>query len=271
VGKKRVGRYPTAFRQMVLERMKDCANVSELARELGIDRMCLYHWERLAGEQRADGDGHIFGALATQAGKGFKAVASGEDSGSGFFQRCLAKSRGSTPERRRLWRDGIYEQVREVMPMQGGLSVERMCELARVSRAGFYRSLHQREPVEESMEVRSAIQRVALEHKRRYGYRRVTAELRRRGMPLNHKRVARVMREDNLLGYCSPDEFEQRANGDPGEAMGIASTVRFFSETSENASTEMAGEGTQRRPFPRPLLCSRNHQGASEEQSCDKE
>ncbi|MBZ5511006.1 MAG: IS3 family transposase [Acidobacteriia bacterium] len=85
------------------------------------------------------------------------------------------------------------------MPMQGNLSIERMCELARVSRAGFYRSLQQRVPREESMEVRSDIQRVALEHRRRYGYRRVTAELRRRGMPLNRKRVARIMREDNLL------------------------------------------------------------------------
>ena len=37
------------------------------------------------------------------------------------------------------------------------------------------------------------------EHRRRYGYRRVTAELRRRGMFVNHKRVARLMREDNLL------------------------------------------------------------------------
>jgi hypothetical protein len=31
---------------------------------------------------------------------------------------------------------------------------------------------------------------------------RITAELHRRGMPVNHKRVARIMREDNLLG-CS--------------------------------------------------------------------
>ncbi len=83
--------------------------------------------------------------------------------------------------------------------MQGSLSIERMCGLMRVSRTSFYRSFEQREPQEESMEVRSAIQRVALEHRRRYGYRRVTAELRRRGMPLNHKRVARIMREDNLL------------------------------------------------------------------------
>jgi transposase InsO family protein len=55
-------------------------------------------------------------------------------------------------------------------------------------------------PQEESLEVRSEIQRIVLEPRRRYGYRRVTAELRRRGMLVNHKRVARIMREDNLLG-----------------------------------------------------------------------
>jgi len=74
-----------------------------------------------------------------------------------------------------------------------------MCQLAQVSRAGFYRSLQQRLPVEEEMEVRSAIQQIVLEHRRRYGYRRVTVELRRRGLLVNHKRVARLMREDNLL------------------------------------------------------------------------
>jgi putative transposase len=85
------------------------------------------------------------------------------------------------------------------MPLQGNLSVERMCQLARVSRTGFYRSLQEQLPREESMEVRSAVQRVALEHRRRYGYRRVTAELRRQGMLVNRKRVSRIMREDNLL------------------------------------------------------------------------
>ncbi len=63
------------------------------------------------------------------------------------------------------------------MPMQGNLSVERMCQLARVSRTGFYRSLQEQLPREESMEVRSAGQRVALEHRRRYGYRRETPVL----------------------------------------------------------------------------------------------
>jgi len=74
-----------------------------------------------------------------------------------------------------------------------------MCQLGQVSRAGFYRYFQTRAPIEESMTVRSAIQEIALEHRRRYGYRRITAELRQRGMLVNHKRVARMMRKDNLL------------------------------------------------------------------------
>src|SRR5437879_7480497 len=97
------------------------------------------------------------------------------------------------------------------MSLQGSLSIERMCELARVSRAGFYRSFQEQQPVEEEMEVRSAIQQIAVEHRRRYGYRRITAELRRRGMRVNHKRVLRILREDNLLGV-QPRAFVMTTN-----------------------------------------------------------
>jgi putative transposase len=90
--------------------------------------------------------------------------------------------------------------------MQGSLGIEHRCQLARVSRAGFYRSLQEQRPVEEEMEVRSAIQQIVLEHRRRYGYRRVSAELRRQGMLVNHKRVARIMREDDLLAL-QPKRF----------------------------------------------------------------
>jgi len=74
-----------------------------------------------------------------------------------------------------------------------------MCPLAQVSRAGYYRFFQEKAPEEEAMEVRAAVQQIVLQHRRRYGYRRVTAELRRRGMMVNHKRVARIMHEDNLL------------------------------------------------------------------------
>ena len=93
------------------------------------------------------------------------------------------------------------------MFLQGSLSIERMCQLVAVSRRGFYRSLQEQRPTEEAMEVRSVIQQIALEHRRRYGYRRITAELHRRGMQVNHKRVVRIMREDNLLGL-QPQRFK---------------------------------------------------------------
>src|SRR5260370_37545075 len=90
-----------------------------------------------------------------------------------------------------------------------------MCELAKVSRASFYRSFNKQEAVEEELEVRSTIQQIAIEHRRRYGYRRICAELRRRGMWVNHTRVMRIMAEDNLLAV-QPKSFVVTTNSDHG-------------------------------------------------------
>jgi transposase InsO family protein len=73
-----------------------------------------------------------------------------------------------------------------------------MCVLAGMSRAGYYRRWHASAPRQEETTVRDAIQRVALAN-RRYGYRRIAAQLRREGFVANHKRVLRLMRQDNLL------------------------------------------------------------------------
>lgn len=81
---------------------------------------------------------------------------------------------------------------------QGELSVERMCTLAGVSRAGYYRQWQASAPREEENGLCDAIQRVALAH-RHYGYRRISVVLRRQGWIVNHKRVLRLMRKDNLL------------------------------------------------------------------------
>lgn len=81
---------------------------------------------------------------------------------------------------------------------QGGLTVERMCELSGISRARFYRQWQASEPRQADTALRDAVQQVALE-KRFYGYRRVQRELRQRGHRVNAKCVLRLMREDNLL------------------------------------------------------------------------
>jgi transposase InsO family protein len=73
-----------------------------------------------------------------------------------------------------------------------------MCVLAGVSRAGYYRRWRASAPRQEETTVRDAIQRLVLAN-RRYGYRRIAAQLRRDGLVANHKRVLRLMRQDNLL------------------------------------------------------------------------
>jgi putative transposase len=84
--------------------------------------------------------------------------------------------------------------------LQGASSVERLCALARVSRAGYYRHFLASAPRQADTQLRDAIQRIALaQRQRHYGYRRITAQLRRDGFIVNHKRVLRLMREDNLL------------------------------------------------------------------------
>ncbi len=82
-------------------------------------------------------------------------------------------------------------------------AVERMCALAGVSRGGYYRGWGRSAPGRQDTALRDAIQRLALAH-RYYGYRRITALLRREGWVVNHKRVARLMREDNLLCLRKP-------------------------------------------------------------------
>jgi putative transposase len=76
--------------------------------------------------------------------------------------------------------------------------VNALCQMTGLSRAGFYRWRVPRLVTPIEMEVRDQMQKVALESPA-YGYRRITHELQQQGFEVNHKRVLRMMREDNLL------------------------------------------------------------------------
>ena len=84
------------------------------------------------------------------------------------------------------------------MSLATPIPVERLCGLAGVSRAGFYRHRSAAPESDPNMDLRDEIQRIAVEWPC-YGWRRVHAELWRRGWMVNHKPVRRIMREDNLL------------------------------------------------------------------------
>jgi putative transposase len=88
----------------------------------------------------------------------------------------------------------VYQQIAQ----ERGLSVERMCQLTSVNRSSYYRWETTPRP-DPDMELQDLIQKIVLSHNR-YGYRRVTRELARSfGLVVNHKRVLRLMRQDNLL------------------------------------------------------------------------
>jgi transposase InsO family protein len=78
-------------------------------------------------------------------------------------------------------------------------TIERLCHLARVSRAGYYRFWRNSAPRQHDTVVRDRIQELALSNGRHRGYRLVTRQLRDEGVAVNHKRVLRLMRQDNLL------------------------------------------------------------------------
>lgn len=81
--------------------------------------------------------------------------------------------------------------------------VDRLCRLTAVSRAAYYRHWATCAPLREETALRDVVQRLCLAN-RYYGYRRIGALLRRDGWSVNHKRLVRIMREDNLLSLRKP-------------------------------------------------------------------
>jgi putative transposase len=195
-------RYSRKFRRRAVARMNACDNIVRLSRDMGVCRNLLYKWRH----QFESADAFSEAASTRRNSREFalrreisklKRLLADKTVEVDFFRGALQKVEA---RRRRKEIAGEKASTRKFeMPLQGSLSIERMCQLGQVSRAGFYRFLQSHAPEEEDMTMRSTIQEIALEHRQRYGYRRVTAELRRRGMMVNHKRVSRLMREDNLL------------------------------------------------------------------------
>jgi len=76
--------------------------------------------------------------------------------------------------------------------------IDHLCRLTGISRAGYYRNWRESEPRREETALRDRLQCLALDH-RRYGYRRLGVLLQREGFAVNHKRLLRMMHDDNLL------------------------------------------------------------------------
>jgi transposase-like protein len=154
----RIRRHPEEVRQTAIKRFRSCHNVAHLAREIGIPRQPLYRWIDESEQVVADEDGELVSAAKgresrLKAHQPTEAGSCKQNFRSRFFQRRLAESQGSTPPSQRRWRADIYDYVRDVVSLQGGLSIERMCQLAGASKSRFYRHLRTRDTHDEEMHV----------------------------------------------------------------------------------------------------------------------
>ena len=92
----------------------------------------------------------------------------------------------------------MIELVNAELEAEVPLSLAVMCDLVSLSRSTFYRRRGGAVGAFEDTDLQDEIQRIALDMSC-YGYRRITEELHRRSYQVNHKRVLRMMRQDNLL------------------------------------------------------------------------
>ncbi|HME83235.1 MAG TPA: IS3 family transposase [Roseiarcus sp.] len=106
------------------------------------------------------------------------------------------------PHERRAHLFAVIEEMTRERP-QGepdtkAARIAHLVEVAKLSRASYYRWLEPKLSAQDDADLRDAIQRLALQ-RRHEGYRRITKRLRDQGLFVNKKRVLRLMRADNLL------------------------------------------------------------------------
>ncbi len=95
-----------------------------------------------------------------------------------------------------------------------------LCEVLDLAPSTYY----YQSQVHDDLELREALEAVAVEYPR-YGSRRLTAELGRRGWSVNRKRVQRLMQEENLLvevrRYCQTTQSEHAYGRYPNLMKGL--------------------------------------------------
>jgi transposase InsO family protein len=91
-----------------------------------------------------------------------------------------------------------------------------LLEYSKLPRSTFYYYLKQGKQDKYSVE-KAEIQQLFEENKQRYGYRRITALLRQKGIILNHKTVLKLMKSLNLKGKTRKNEKYHSYKGDVGK------------------------------------------------------
>ncbi len=180
-------KFTVAFkRQVVEELLSRASTIGQLSRRLDVSSGLVLHWKKRYEEGGlTDGPSGNEKELRSRVEQLERMV--GADDG----ERSFKKGRGV--HRAAEKREFVAHHGEEFG------SIQRGCEVMGLGRSTYYYQSKAAsvEDRKEEADLRDRIEQIVVEHAR-YGYRRVRWQLKREGWEVNHKRVARIMRQESL-------------------------------------------------------------------------
>ena len=184
------------FKLQVIRQVQAGKSIAQAAREHELHPNLIAKWQKLHtqyAQSAFQGNGHAY----TEDAK----VAELERLiGQLTIENSLLKKVLQVQERLRAEAGGRQMSEAISVLVQQGYNVRACCQAFGLPRASYYRLRQEvlQEPRAKPDPLRLQVQQVALDWSC-YGYRRVTHALKRQGLRVNHKRVLRLMHEENLV------------------------------------------------------------------------
>ena len=124
------------------------------------------------------------------------------------------------------------QKAQVIQKLRPSFPLTHLLSIARLPRATYYYHIKRLAMPDKYTELKEQITCIFHEHRGRYGYRRVTLELRNRGYTVNHKTVQRLMKEGNLICRVRMKKYQSYK----GEIGKIAPNLleRDFTTTAPN-------------------------------------
>jgi transposase InsO family protein len=102
---------------------------------------------------------------------------------------------------------GCAQKAQALIELRPQYPLAALLKIAGLSRSTFYYQAKVQQAEDPYAGLKARIRAVYERHKGRYGYRRITAELRRAGLAVNHKTVQRLMQGLGLKSLVRPKQY----------------------------------------------------------------
>lgn len=83
-----------------------------------------------------------------------------------------------------------------------------MLEYFKIVKSTYFYNINTYKRLDKDRDLKIEINNIFIKHKQRYGYRRITLELRNNGLIINHKKVKRIMKELGLFGKTPKAKYK---------------------------------------------------------------